>query len=221
MAGLEVVSGRKLLYGSLDSKETMRVFATFFEHEIDFEFINVNIKPEDHRDFLSQIPFGELPVYKEEEGDLIVFGSRAIMRYLSHMYMTTGKEFIYVSPRMQVIVSSWIESEDHWFDPLASKLIEKSKNGLAQTEEEAEAAVAETEKELAKILDVYEDQLKVNDYLAGDKFTTADLTHLPNLYYLMKMKTKRLFEERPRVAAWCAVIMPRPAWAKVVAMVET
>ncbi|XP_047337222.1 glutathione S-transferase-like [Impatiens glandulifera] len=218
---LEVVSGRKVLYGSNDSKETMRVFASLFEHEVPFEFINVNIKPKDHRSFLSQIPFGELPVYKEEDDDLVLFGSRAIMRYISHVYMIKGKEHVFVSPRMQGMVSSWIESEDHWFDPLASKLIyeliDKPKVGLPAEE----AVVDETEDELAKILDLYEDQLKENDYLAGDKFTSADLTHLPNLYYLIKTKTKRLFEERPRVAAWCALIMSRPAWAKVLAMVHT
>ncbi|KAK1559833.1 hypothetical protein Q3G72_018896 [Acer saccharum] len=54
----------------------------------------------------------------------------------------------------------------------------------------------------------------------GDKFTAADLTHLPCLYYLMATPIKSLFNDRPYVSAWCAAILARPAWSMVVFMVD-
>uniref|UniRef100_A0A5B7BV10 glutathione transferase n=1 Tax=Davidia involucrata TaxID=16924 RepID=A0A5B7BV10_DAVIN len=146
------------------------------------------------------------------------------MRSISHVYPNPGKEQIYMVPKMQGIAATWIDVEDHQFDPPASKLIlelvYKPKNGLPSDQ----TAVSQEEAKLAIVLDVYEDRLAHSKYFGGDKFTSADLTHLPNLYYLMATPAKRLFDHlfdhRPHVGAWCNDIMSRPAWTKVVEMVE-
>ncbi|KAF7119609.1 hypothetical protein RHSIM_Rhsim13G0013700 [Rhododendron simsii] len=141
-------------------------------------------------------------------------GSRPIMRCVSHMNPKTNQ--IYMAPKMQGIVSTWMDVEDHHFDPpalmLISELVYKPKNGLPPDE----MVVASEEAKLAGVLDVYEEKLTNSEFLGGDKFTSADLTHLPSLHYLMRTPVKRLFGERPKVSAWCATITSRPAWAKVV-----
>lgn len=125
-----------------------------------------------------------------------------------------------MEPKMQGIVAGWIDVEDHQFDPLASKLrwelVYKPKNGLATDE----ALVAKMEAKLGLVLDIYEKRLEHSKYLGGCKFTSADLTHLPNLYYLMGTKVKRLFPSRPHVSTWCDEILSRPSWKKVVEMIE-
>ena len=142
------------------------------------------------------------------------------MRFISHHYPKPGKEQVYEAPKQQGIVAAWIDVEDHQFDPPASKLrmelLEKSQNGLSADKQ----VVAQEEANLARVLDVYEERLKHSNYLGGDKFTSADLTHLPNLYYLMKTPVKRLFDERPHVSAWSTNLLARSAWAKVVHMVK-
>ncbi|KAI6695733.1 hypothetical protein NL676_023443 [Syzygium grande] len=80
------------------------------------------------------------------------------------------------------------------------------------------AAVKENEAKLAKVLDVYEARLGQSKYLGCDCFTLADLHHIPTLTNLMGTPLKELFETRPKVSAWVADIMARPAWAKVLAM---
>ncbi|XP_059625718.1 glutathione S-transferase PARB-like [Cornus florida] len=208
------------LYGSIGSLATMRALASLFEHELEIEFIPIDLKTEQNKEegFLSLSPFGQVPVF--QDGELTIFESRAIMRCISHIYPNSGKEQIYMAPKMQGIVATWIDVEDHQFDPPASKLIseliEKPKNGLPTNE----AAVAEEEAKLTRVLDVYEERLTRTKYLGGDKFTSADLTHLPNLYYLMATPMRRLFDKRVHVSAWCNDIMSRPAWSKVVDMVE-
>ena len=146
--------------------------------------------------------------------------SRAIMRFITHNYHKLGTELVFEVPKQQGIAATWIDVEDHQFNPpaeqLRQELVDKTKKGLTMNKE----VVAEAEAKLVKVLDVYEERLTHSKYLGGDRFTSADLSHLPNLYYLMGTPVKRLFEERPNVSAWCRHILSRPAWIKVVEMVE-
>nr|XP_023925317.1 glutathione S-transferase-like [Quercus suber]POE94798.1 glutathione s-transferase [Quercus suber] len=146
--------------------------------------------------------------------------SRAIMRFITHYYLKPGTELVYEVPKLQGIAATWIDVEDHQFSPPAEKLrqelVDKAKKGLPMDKE----VVAEAEAKLIKVLDVYEERLTHSKYLGGDRFTSADLTHLPYLYHLMGTPVKQLFEERPNVSTWCKDILSRPCWSRVVEMVE-
>ncbi|XP_030948551.1 glutathione S-transferase-like [Quercus lobata] len=206
------------VYGSLNSPATLKVLACLFEHDLDFEFVPVNLDAGEQKKkaFLSMNPFGEVPVY--EDSDLKQFESRAIIRCMAHENGKKGEELIYWNAREQAIVANWVDVEDHRFEPPAMKLIFelviKPNSGLAPDQGE----VAEAEAKLGNILDVYETQLAKFKYLASDKYTIVDVLHLPNLQSLMGTPAKKLIESRPRVRAWCAEILARPAWAKVLEM---
>ncbi|PON70651.1 S-crystallin [Parasponia andersonii] len=203
------------LYGSLSCQDTMRVLASIYEHDLQFDFILVDpYNQQTDQVFLSLSPFGQIPVFQDD--DLTLFESRAAMRYISHHYPKPGKEQVFEDPKLQGIAATWIDVEDHQFNSPSSKLIreliENPKKGFPGNQ----TVVAEEREKLAKVLDVYEERLKEFNYLGGNKFTSADLSHLPNLYSLLGTPLKKLFEERPRVGAWCRDILSRPAWAKVV-----
>ncbi|KAK7818464.1 glutathione s-transferase [Quercus suber] len=188
------------LYGTLGSPDTIRALASIFEHELDFEFIPIDLNAGEHKteSFLSLSPFGLVPVYQDDGLTL----------------------FVYEVPKLQGIAATWIDVEDHQFSPPAEKLrqelVDKAKKGLPMDKE----VVAEAEAKLIKVLDVYEERLTHSKYLGGDRFTSADLTHLPYLYHLMGTPVKQLFEERPNVSTWCKDILSRPCWSRVVEMVE-
>ncbi|THF99328.1 hypothetical protein TEA_007648 [Camellia sinensis var. sinensis] len=120
------------------------------------------------------------------------------MRFIAFAYPKPGKEHIFKDPLTQGVVAAWIDVQDHQFNPPALKLINelifKPKNGFTPDT----TAVAEEEAKLAKVLDIYEERLGESKYLGGEKFTSADLTHLPNLYYLMQTPMNRVIESRPR-----------------------
>ncbi|CAL5413143.1 unnamed protein product [Camellia sinensis] len=210
----------KKVYGTLTSPPTLRVLASLYEHDLDFEFVPIDIEAGEHKQepFLSLNPFAEVPAF--QDGDLTLFESRAIMRFIAFAYPKPGKEHIFKDPLTQGVVAAWIDVQDHQFNPPALKLINelifKPKNGFTPDT----TAVAEEEAKLVKVLDIYEERLGESEYLGGEKFTSADLTHLPNLYYLMQTPMNRVIESRPRVSAWCARIMARPAWSRVVEMVK-
>ncbi|KAL3725415.1 hypothetical protein ACJRO7_030439 [Eucalyptus globulus] len=115
-------------------------------------------------------------------------------------------------------VGVWMEVEALQFDPLAVKLqwelVYNPRLGMATDA----AVVEENEAKLAKVPDVYEARLSQSKYLGCDCFTLADLHHLPALTNLMGTSLKKLFDARPKVSAWVADIVARPAWAKVLAM---
>ncbi|GAV88951.1 GST_C domain-containing protein/GST_N domain-containing protein [Cephalotus follicularis] len=202
------------VYGSLNSPATLRVLACLFEHDLDFEFVPIDLNAGEHKkkQFLSMNPFGQVPVY--EDGDMKQFESRAIIRCMGFAYGKEGKELIYWDAKEQAVVANWIDVEDHQFEPPAMKLINKPTNGSTSDE----AIVVGAKARLTKVLDVYEARLTHFKYLASNKYTIADVVHLPNLHALLGSKFKNLVESRPHVSEWCTEILARPAWAKVLEM---
>ncbi|KAI7751422.1 hypothetical protein M8C21_008215 [Ambrosia artemisiifolia] len=202
------------LYGVLVSTNALRVMACLAEKDLDYEFVNIDMRNKEHKSpaFLSRNPFGQVPAF--EDGDLKLFESRAITQYLAHTYSDKGTNLIIHDPKKMAIVGVWIEVESQKFDQVGSKLAWELayKPMFGMTVDEA--VVEENEKKLEQVLDVYEARLSESKYLGSDCFTLADLHHLPVLKYLFGTKTKRLFDARPHVSAWAAEIMSRPAWVK-------
>ncbi|KAL3725425.1 hypothetical protein ACJRO7_030449 [Eucalyptus globulus] len=244
------------IYGSVNSTETTRVFAALYEKGLPFEFVPVDMRAGEHKEdhFLALNPFGQVPAF--EDGDLKLFESRAITRYIAHKYAEKGTPLVYegkpmakVSARVEVKVAQesmesklqcdfmldraadaavienmmatvnvWTEVEARQFDPVASKLqrelVHRQMFGVAP-----DAAVFEENgTELTKVLDIYEARLSQSKYLGCDFFTVADLHHLPALTNLMGTPARTLFDARPKVSAWVANLMARPAWVKVLAL---
>ncbi|CAI9785619.1 unnamed protein product [Fraxinus pennsylvanica] len=208
------------VHGYPFSGATQRVLATLAEKELEYEFVNIDLRTGQQKTeaFLKLNPFRQVPVL--EDGDLTLFESRAITQYLAHTYADKGTPLITSDPKKMAILSVWTEVEGQRFDPQASKLGYEIviKPMLGQTTDEA--IVAQLEGKLAEVLDVYEARLAQSKYLGGDSFTLADLHHLPVINYLMGSKIKSLFDERPHVSAWCADILGRPSWKKVVALMK-
>ncbi|KAG8389462.1 hypothetical protein BUALT_Bualt02G0231900 [Buddleja alternifolia] len=206
------------VHGALLSTATMRVFACLNEKELDFEFVPVNLGTGEHKKepFLSFNPFGQVPGF--EDGDLKLFESRAITQYIARTYADKGTPLVYEDRKKMAILSVWMEVEAQKFETPASKLSWELciKPAIGMVTDDA--VVEEQEPELAKVLDVYEARLAKSKYLGGDTFTLADLHHLPNINYLMGTRVKAVYDSRPHVSAWCADILARPAWKKVVAM---
>ncbi|XP_057460545.1 glutathione S-transferase PARB-like [Actinidia eriantha] len=211
MAGMRV-------HGSVISTATQRVVACLNEKGLEYEFVPVDMGSGEHKKdhFLCLNPFGQVPAF--EDGDLKLFESRAITQFVAHVYTGKGTQLIFENPKQMATMAVWMEVEAHQFDQLASKLgwelVYKPMFGMTTDA----AVVEENEAKLAKVLDIYEARLAQSKYMGGDAFTLADLHHLPTVQLVMGTQCKKLFDSRPRVSAWCADILARPSWAKVLAM---
>jgi glutathione S-transferase len=82
-----------------------------------------------------------------------------------------------------------------------------------------QVAIKQNEERLSKVLDVYEKRLGETQFLAGDEFSLADLSHLPNAQYLVSATDRgELFTSRENVGRWWGEISTRDSWKKVVGM---
>jgi hypothetical protein len=71
-------------------------------------------------------------------------------------------------------------------------------------------------RKLEEVLEVYEQRLSDSEFLVGNKFTLADLVHLPNSHYIKASnKFLYLYDSRKNVRRWWDAISDRSSWKKV------
>ncbi|KAJ4837328.1 hypothetical protein Tsubulata_027214 [Turnera subulata] len=170
-------------------------------------------------DVIALQPFGQLPAF--EDGDLIMFESRAITYYLAQECADKGTQLINTSGKEMAEMLVWMEVESLHFGSVF-KIFgrERVLNPLRGLPTDT-AVLEESKAKLSNILDVYEARLAQSKYLGGDTFTLADLHHIPSIARVMDVPDwKQLFDadSRPHVKAWIADITARPSWAKVLAL---
>ncbi|ERN16996.1 hypothetical protein AMTR_s00057p00211420 [Amborella trichopoda] len=189
------------LHGSWMSTATLRVGATLYEKGLDFELVP---------------PFGQVPAF--EDGDLKLFESRAITKYIAYKYKEQGTELVGANFSEMPIIGVWMEVEAHHFAGPSTKLVWelciKPMIGIPVDETVVEEATGK----LNGVLDVYEARLAKNKYLGGDEFSLADLHHLPNIRYILMTPKASLFTSHPHVSRWWSDISSRPAWTKAAAL---
>ncbi|KAD3068658.1 hypothetical protein E3N88_36538 [Mikania micrantha] len=127
-----------------------------------------------------------------------VTDSRAITRYVAEVYADKGTGLISKDPMKLVIQAVWMEVEGLKFEVVLLEVCLKPMFTMITYE----SVVAEFEKQLEPILNVYDQWLTECKYLGGDRFSLADLHHLPNLQTLTGTTLfKCHFDLRPHVSA--------------------
>ncbi|EHA8587078.1 Glutathione S-transferase 3 [Cocos nucifera] len=209
------------VYGLPLSTNTVRVLALLKEKDLDYELVPVDLPTGAHKQpsFLALNPFGQIPVL--EDGDIVLFDSRGINRYIASKYKETGPDLLWSAggPAESAAVEVWLSLESQQFAPPIEELVFEAliKPIIGQITDPT--AVEKHAEKLGKVLDVYEAHLAKNKYLAGREFTLADLNHMPYAYYLMKTSKADLVTCRPHVLAWWEDISARPAWKKTAASI--
>ncbi|KAH0895882.1 hypothetical protein HID58_045450 [Brassica napus] len=173
-----------------------RVLLCFLEKEIEFEIVHVDLDTLEQKkpEHLLRQPFGQVPAI--EDGDFKLFESRAIARYYATKYSNQGTNLLGKSLEHRAIVDQWADVETHYFNvlafPIVLNLVIKPRLG-----EECDAVLVEELKaKLGVVLDIYENRLASNRFLAGDEFTMADLTHMPAMGYLMRTDVNQMVKAR-------------------------
>lgn len=200
------------VHGHPGSTATATVLCCLNEKKLQYDLVFVDIfadaqkKPE----YLALNPLGKIPTI--QDGDLTLFESRAIIKYLAKKYKGQGTDLLGNSLSEQALVEQWCEVEGQSFYPLASSIVYET---FVMPLSGGSIDVGAEEK-LKKVLDIYEERLSKSKYLAGDFFSLADLQHLPWTHYLIDACRKnRLFTSRKHVNSWWKDISSRRAWKMV------
>jgi glutathione S-transferase len=164
--------------------------------------------------FLTKQPFGQIPVL--EHGDITLFESRAIARYIVSNFAGQGTPLEGSDAKTKALALTWMEVETNNYNPLVSSIVYQKvfSSFFGQTCDDA--VVEEQLKKLEKVLDVYEAHLKKHPYLAGNEFTLADLSHLPYTAMMFSAGLSAPYTSRPAVNAWWERISARESWKKVI-----
>ncbi|ONK67146.1 uncharacterized protein A4U43_C06F16450 [Asparagus officinalis] len=116
-------------------------------------------------------------------------------------------------------IDQWLETESQSFNPPTSTLVAQLVFYPQMKLKQDAAAIRDAERKLKKVLDVYDHRLSESRFLAGEEFSLADLSHLPNAQYLLNSTDRsHLFTSKKNVGRWWEEISGRASWKKVLEM---
>ncbi|PIA39849.1 hypothetical protein AQUCO_02600363v1 [Aquilegia coerulea] len=204
------------VHGPAIASATRRVLLCLIEKEIEYEIVHVDMLNGANKtpEFLKLQPFGFVPVI--EDGDYMLYESRAIIRYYAEKYKSQGTELLGKTIEERGVVEQWLEVEgQNYHQPIYDIIVQLKFNPKLGKPVDMKL-VEESEQKLGKVLDIYEERLSKSKYLAGNFFSLADLSHIPFTHYLVNDVGKEyMIRDRKNVSAWWDDITSRPAWKKV------
>jgi len=202
------------IYGNPMSTCTRRVLMTLAEKQAKYEMVTLDFMKGEHKSpaHLARQPFGQMPAL--EDGDLTLFESRAMMRYIDET--VPGQALTPKDPKTRALMNQWwsVESEDIT-PPMATIVFERMFTPMRGGKPDA-AKIEEAKKKLAPAILVLDTHLgKGGPHLVGDSFTLADISFMPYLGYFLQTPEKDVVLSHKNVAAWWKRISERPAWKSI------
>jgi glutathione S-transferase len=203
------------VFGSKTTVCTRRVLLTLKEKGVDYELVIVDIqKGESYTpQYKEKQPFGVVP-YIDDDG-FILYESRAICRYIEDKYKNQGTRLIPEDVKERALFEQGCSIELSYFNPQANPLVYEKLYAHFHGRQTDEERVKQLAGKLAEYLDVYEIILSKQEYIGGNTFTFADLSHIPMAAKLFLVGYGHLLTDRPRVAEWWNKITSRNSWQEV------
>ncbi|KAL6626624.1 hypothetical protein ACP70R_030350 [Stipagrostis hirtigluma subsp. patula] len=205
------------LYGWVVSPWMARVLVCLEEAGAEYEVIPMSRSGGDHRrpEHLARNPFGEIPVL--EDGDLTLYQSRAITRYILRKYKP---ELLREGDLAgSAAVDVWVDVEAHQLEPPLLSIVVHCIINQYIGKARDQAVVDESLAKLKTVLEVYEARLAAGSgaHLVGDGVSLADLSHFGFMRYFMATEYAGVVDAYPRVKAWWDALLARPSVTKVIA----
>ncbi|TBU88487.1 glutathione S-transferase [Phytopseudomonas dryadis] len=162
----------------------------------------------DQPDFLARNPNGLVPVL--EDGDLLLWESNSIVRYLAAAY---GGESLYLAePAARAPGDKWMDWTTSTF---AGPFRDLFWGVLRTPPEQRDAALIDAARQrCSALLRLPEQALAERPYLSGDTFAMGDIPLGCFIYAWFEMPIER--PQLPHLQAWYARLRERPAYRQAV-----
>lgn len=198
------------LWGRRNSANVQKVLWILGELELDYEHVPLGGVHGGNRraDYLALNPNGLVPTLRD--GDLVIWESHAITRYLGAEY---GSGLLFpIAARERAVVDQWTDWTATTFQPAwISMFWLKVRTPLEQQDRAAiDQAVTATQ----HCFDILEQRLRETPYLGGDALSYADVAAGVAMHRWTTMDVAR--PSRPAVEAWHARLNNRPAFRTAV-----
>ena len=205
------------LWGRNNSTNVKKVLLTLEELELPYEQILAGREfgINHDADFLAMNPNGLVPLLRDDESDLILWESNAIVRYLAAQYGHNGKRYIRISlccKDHKLEAEKWMD----WANQTLSNAHRGILMGLVRTppEERDQAAIDASCKECDALFALLDAELAKVKWFSGDEFGVGDIAIAPFIYNLFNVGLT--WTPRPNLQRWYQQLTERPAVRKVV-----
>ncbi|XP_044392237.1 microtubule-associated protein futsch [Triticum aestivum] len=211
MAGLGIGAPIVKVYHekSIILPDVSRVLACLYEKGIDFERETFS----SYKSLLRLQASSHVPVPFYDGPNKFLEESREICRHIAETYEDHGYPFLLGKDSLErASIEEWLHHEEHNFNPPSRSLFCHLAFPVAEEDDDIDLQT----RKLEDVLEVYEQRLGDSEFLAGNKFTLADLVHLPNSYHITNSeKFLYLYDSRKNVQRWWHAISSRGSWQKV------
>ena len=188
-----------------------RAIMTCVEAGIDFTFVPIDLHKGEHKQpaYLKLQPYGKVPAWVDESG-LMLYESRAIMRYLAE-----GSALVPPTSAARAVMDQWISVEYSYLYPAFMPIYYMR---VLKKMPLDEGLVSSKKAEVEATLDQMEARLATSGlaYLAANTFTLADLTYMCYFEVFEAAGIADTIIARPALAAWWGRCRERPTWAYTV-----
>ncbi|EKM79090.1 hypothetical protein AGABI1DRAFT_40420 [Agaricus bisporus var. burnettii JB137-S8] len=203
------------LYASNLSPPSRYVGVILHEKKVPFELVHIEFSKNEQKSpaNLANQPFGQVP-YIEDDG-FVLYESRAIARYIATKYANQGTKLIPTEDMKQRALfdqATFSESanfNDYAFQLYAEVFIKKAYGQIPD-----QAKVDELKTTLGSKMDVHEQILTKQKYIAGNELTLVDLAYVPLATALSDLGVD-VREGRPYVTKWLNELINRESWQAI------
>jgi glutathione S-transferase len=199
-----------LLYHDTRAPNPRRVRIFLAEKGVAYDTIEVSIAAAEHQkpEFRQKNPLALLPVLELADGK-ILRESMAISRYIEELYPEPN--LLGADPWERAVIEQWNRhAEFELLIPIAQVFRNTNAFWHGRIRQSPEFAEIVREQVLGRF-DWLEQELAQREYLAGPRFTVADITALCAIDFGKVSNLRVKAETHPSLAAWHARISARPS----------
>ena len=194
------------LYHNPYSQHCRRVVALMEEAGIDYELKHIALDKGEHVSdaFVAINPNHQVPALID--GDVTIFESNAILRYLCAKHGLT--DWYPEDPAARASVDQWLDWNQSRLSP---NVIDVVLNKVFMGDQGDKAAIERGEKALPELGAILNAGLNGHDYLAGDRPTIADLSVASNI---AQLGFAEAVPDEPKLGQWYARVSALPGFQK-------
>lgn len=202
------MTSKIIIWGRESSSNVQKILWMLDELDLDYErrdageWFGVVDTPE----YLAMNPNGKIPTL--QHGDLVLWESHAILRYLAAKF--GGEDLWPTDPVVRASIDQWEVWAGTTLIPAIGKVFyaevrtQPIKRDLNFIKNAAIAA--------HKPLRILNERLAVSDYVAGERFSIADITCAIQMHRWHTMDIER--QPMPNVERWITLLQQRPGYRK-------
>lgn len=199
------------LYGYANAPNPRKVTIFLAEKGLDVELVEIDMMKGAHKtpEFLQKNPSGKLPVLETDDGRFLS-ESIAICRYLEALYPepnlfgTNAFELGHIEMRnRQMELELWSQIGVSWVNgPIVAKM------GIFPTVPEAKVV---SDANVLKYYERLDREFAANDYVAGSRFTVADITLITGIDFARTLVGLPPDASLTNLWRWHALVSSRPS----------